>query len=416
VWFLQAFRALGGGADYARLPQLQTLLIALALLALAWQLALLLRAPWVAAIVVPVIWTHRGVWEAMRFVTSEGLFLPLLLAVLALAIAHARSGSGWSLAGAAFCCALAAITRSIGAILLLLPVLLVLLAWPIGLRPMLRRLAIVVLAAALPLLAGMAWHKAQHGFFGLGSYAGVSLLGKALLLLRPALANDAVLAQVSPLAEQARAAVAAAPDYAASLRAQAQAYEELRWRAFYPAAAASWPAWRDADLGGESRLAGPVALRIIAAEPRGYVALALRDWSGLVLYPHFWPTAWQAENTPHPFFARCAEPRRCWVFERLQAPRWHGLVMLITSLGGLLATVVVLLRSGTRALRGRLTSAERLTLAVAVVTQATLAATALFEAGLWRYGVAPHVMHALLLAWAGTSASRAPESPPARNE
>src|SRR5262252_8267264 len=78
-WLLSLFRAAAGGASYAYLPALQTVLIALALIALAWQLSLLLRAPLAVAAIVPLVWIHRGVWEATRFVTSEALFLPALL-------------------------------------------------------------------------------------------------------------------------------------------------------------------------------------------------------------------------------------------------------------------------------------------------------------------------------------------------
>jgi hypothetical protein len=258
-WLLAAFRSAGGGPDYAYLPQLQTLLIAFALLAFAWQLAALLRAPLIVAAIIPIIWMNRGMYEAARFVMAEGLFLPALLAGLACAAAHARNGGALSLAGTTFFCALATLSRTAGAALLLVPLLLVLLDTGAGLRLTLRRLALVVMVAALPLLAGMTWQHVRNGEFTLGSFAGQSLAGKAMLLLRPELADDPVLARMAPLAEQARAAVAAAPDYAASLRAQAQAYTDLRFRGLWPAAAAGGAGWSKTD----------VAVQVLGSPPAG---------------------------------------------------------------------------------------------------------------------------------------------------
>ena len=61
----------------------------------------------------------------------------------------------------------------------------------------------------------------------------MSLLGKGLLLLQPAEEHDPVLVQTAQQAAEARAAIVAAPGLAASMRAQTQAYEELRWFTFF---------------------------------------------------------------------------------------------------------------------------------------------------------------------------------------
>jgi hypothetical protein len=201
-----------------------------------------------------------------------------------------------------------------------------------------------------------------------------------------------------PLAAEARAAVAAAPGYAASLRAQDQAYEDLRWPSFFPLAG---PAMARADSREAAQLAGRVARTVIASDPKGYLRLVLRDWSGLVLYPHFWPVAASPAGSPHPFFAHCpADPQRCWTFFRLEVPRYYGVAMLGTSLLGLAVSLVLVVGWGGRALRRRLAPAERAMLAMALVTQASLLATALFEAGLWRYTIAAHAMNAALICWA----------------
>ncbi len=403
-WLLQAFHAASGSPDFAWLPQLQTALIALALLGFTWQMARLLRAPLAMALLPPLVWTHTGVYEATRFLMSEGLFLAAMLAGLACCIAQVRRGGLQLLAAACLCFAVATLARSAGAALMLLPPLLVLLRRP--LRP--AAVLVVLLASMAPVLLGMASHRARHGEFALGSYAGVSLLGKALLLLQPAQADAPVLQAMLPLAEQARSAVATAPDAAAGLRAQAQAYEELRWRAFFPLAETLLPGWQPQDLGQQNRLASGIARRIVASAPGGYLQLVLRDWAGLQLYPHFWPFGTAAPATLPTIFAPCGDaPDRCWALFPLQVPRLYGTVMLSASLVGLAATLVLLLRHGLAAIRRRLPPAPRLLLAMALVAQASLAVTALFEAGLWRYTIAAHAINAALAIWLGTTLLRA---------
>ncbi len=407
-WFLHAVQALGG-PDLAYLPLAQTLLIALALLGFGLALARLLRSG-VAAAVVVLVWAHTGTFEASRYVMSEGLFLPAMLAGLACCLVYARRGGWAALLGATIAFGLALLTRMAGAVLLLLPLLLVLLDGRLGPGAVLRRWALVLGVSAALVLGGMAANQARNGVFEIGSNTGTSLLGKALLLLRPetvqavgpgigqGIGQNEVLRRVLPPAAEARAAVAAAPGYAASLRAQDQAYEELRWWSFFPAAGGRVA---QADSREAAQLAGQVARAVIATDPMGYLRLVLRDWSGLVLYPHFWPVAASPAGSPHPFFAHCPDdPGRCWTFFRLEVPRYYGMAMLGTSLFGIAAGLVLVVGWGGRALRRRLGPAERAMLAMALVAQASLVATALFEAGLWRYTIAAHAMNAALICWA----------------
>ena len=246
----------------------------------------------------------------------------------------------------------------------------------------------------------MAANQARNGYFEIGSNSGTSLLGKAMLLLRPEPGQDPTLARMAPLAAEARAAVAAAPDFAASLRAQSQAYEELRWPSFFPMAEQASPGMAT-DGGREASItAGRIAKAVILTDLPGYFRLVLRDWAGLILYPNFWPVAWNAASSAHPFFAHCAtDAVRCWTFFRLEVPRYYGVAMLGTSLLGLVATAVLLLGWGGRAWHRQLAPPERLMVALALVAQASLAATALFEAGLWRYTIAVHVIDAALIVW-----------------
>lgn len=395
-WFLHAVQAVSG-PELAYLPLVQSVLIALGLLAFGLALARLLRSG-VAAAAVVLAWAHTGVFEASRYAMSEGLFFPALLLGLACSLVYARRGGWGALFGATLAFGLALLTRTAGAVLLLVPLLLVLLDGRLGFGAVLRRWALVLGVAAALVLGGMVANKARNGVFEIGSNTGTSLLGKAMLLLHPEPGQDALLQRMLPLAAEARAAVAASPGYAASLRAQDQAYEELRWTTFFPAAGA---AMAKADTRESAQLAGQVAKAVIATDPSGYLRLVLRDWSGLVLYPHFWPVAASPAGSPHPFFAHCpADPQRCWTYFRLEVPRYYGVAMLGTSLLGMAVGLVLVVGWGGRALRRRLGPAERAMLAMALVTQVSLAATALFEAGLWRYTIATHAMNAALICWA----------------
>jgi hypothetical protein len=399
-WFLHIFQAVtGAGPEYAHLPLAQTLLIAFALLGFAVQLAGLVRSG-IAAAAIILVWAHTGTFEASRYVMSEGLFLPALLAGITCSMAHARSGGWASLAGASVAFSLALLIRTAGAVLLAIPLLLVVLDGRLGLAAMLRRSGLVIGLAVALMLAGMAANQARNGHFEIGSNSGTSLLGKAMLLLRADQEQDPTLARMAPLAAEARVAVAAAPDFAASLRAQSQAYEELRWPSFFPMAEQASPGMA-ADGGREASIAaGHIAKAVIATDLTGYFRLVARDWAGLILYPNFWPIAWKADSSPHPFFAHCAtDAVRCWTFFRLEVPRYYGVAMLGTSLLGLVATAALLLGWGSRAWRRRLAPPERLMVALALVAQASLAATALFEAGLWRYTLAVHVVDTALIIW-----------------
>lgn len=376
-WMLHALRSAGlVGPDHAGLPLVQTALISAGLLAFAVELALLLGAPLLCLATV-LVWAHGGTYEATRWVTSEALFLPLMLFGLAATIAYARRGKTVHLLAASLLFASAALTRTAGAALLLIPALLVVLDGRLRFAPVLARLALVAAVSGSVLLGGMWSNMQRHGHFEIGSNAGVSLLGKAMLLLPPGPHRDPVLDKMAPLAAQARDAVAAAPDFPASLRAQAQAYEELRWPSLFPAARGVWPEIGEGYGRGANAVSGRVARAVIAGQPAAYPRLVARDWAALSIYPHFWPVG-RPENPRLPPFEHCeARPADCWALVRHNVPRHYALGMLGVSLAGLSATAVLFIGWGGRALRRSLAAPERAMVAMAVVAQASLLATAL---------------------------------------
>ena len=73
--------------------------------------------------------------------------------------------------------------------------------------------------------------------------------------------------------------------------------------------------------------------------------------------------------------------------------------MLGISIGGIVATFLLLVRYGGAALRRQLPGKERAMISLAFTVQATLLGTVLFEAGLWRYSIVPHVISLVLIGW-----------------
>ncbi len=281
-WLLAAYQwATGGGLEH--LPLLQFLLVAAGLLLFSLELGRLLRSTLAGAAAVLLAMHQVVIYDAPRLVMSESLFLALVLAGTGLLFRHVRregGDRGGSLAGAAACFALAAATRTTGTALLLLPLLVALLDRRLRPGAAALRAGQCIAVAGLLLILAAAGNWARHGRFEIGSFAGVALLGKALILLEPADlpalpsgggAAAAAAAKTVPVAAEARRLIAAQPDLGHRLRAQLQSTEDLRFASFFPAAEAHWPEWRDAtwrdrsDLGldvvgshtAQDRTAGP---------------------------------------------------------------------------------------------------------------------------------------------------------------
>jgi hypothetical protein len=403
-WLLSAYAELHGGEGVAALgglPFLQAGLVAVTLLVFARQVDHLLESRWIGTLPVLAVWVNTSTYESLRWVMSESLFLAAILLGLACALVYARRGNISMLIISAACFGASALARNIGIFLLAIPILLALLEPRRRVTQRFGRSVIAVLAAGLILSAGLVDSQLRHGRLGLGTNGGISLLGKGLLLLRDAPGQDVVLAEAAQRAAAARAAIAAAPNLPSRLRAQAEAYELLRWPSFMPAAAAGWSHWSQGDAAEQNRIALNVARHSIALDPTGYVELVARDWLGLLILPHLWPSAIAGEDSQHPFFAVChASPDECWAFFTLPIPLLYKLVAILVSLAGFAVSLLVLV-TGLSQLwrRGELTATERVMLTSAFALQISLMGTALFEAGLWRYTIQINAINALLLAW-----------------
>lgn len=403
-WLLSAYAHFHGGEGVAALgglPFLQTALVAVGLLLFARQVDRLLGSRWIGTIVVLAVWMNISTYESLRWVMSEALFLATILFGLVFAIIYARRGNISTLLLSAACFGASALARNIGIFLLAIPVLLALLEPGQRIKRRLGRPILAVVAAGLVLSAGLVDSQLRHGHFGLGTNGGISLLGKGLLLLRDAPGQDAVLVEAAQRAAAARAAVAAAPSLPSSLRAQAEAYELLRWPSFMPAAKAGWPHWSQGDAATQNRIAMNIARDSIANDPAGYSVLVARDWLGLIVLPHLWPAAIAGEDSQHPFFAVChTSPEKCWAFFALPIPLSYQIIAISVSIGGFAVSALVLVIALSRLWqRKELTAAERVMLTSAVAVQISLLGTAFFEAALWRYTIQINAINAMLLAW-----------------
>ena len=74
-----------------------------------------------------------------------------------------------------------------------------------------------------------------------------------------------------------------------------QAYSDLRYPLFPPAAETGWPGWLDEDERRRGQMEMALAKELITRHPAGYLRLWLRDWLSLQLYPAYWP-AWLARR------------------------------------------------------------------------------------------------------------------------
>ena len=398
-WVLAAYQWATGGYDY--LPLFQFLLTALALLIFSVELGRLLRSLWVGPLSILLVLMHVAIYDSPRLIMSEALFVAMILAGLGLQFRYTRLDSLGDLLGAAIFFALAAVTRTTGMAFLLIPMLCAMLDrrrgyWGGGLRA-----CCAMLATGLVLIMAMAGNHAKHGRFEIGSWTGMAVLGKGLLLLDesdvPVLPPPASAA--APEAARLRVLVDAQPNIADRMRAQMQASEDLRFALFFPAAEENWPDWQIADWRERGALALTVGSRLIERHPLGFLQVWARDWGSLVLYPMHWP-AWASTEPPDKLlFPACRLHDNCWALTRYDIPAPALAVMLAVSLTGAIGGVLLLLGASGRVLRRRALPTTILFWAMTLVLHTSLLVSAAFESGLVRYTVGLHVLGAALLLW-----------------
>jgi hypothetical protein len=396
---LQAWQAMVGGLEH--LPLAQLLLLGVTLCCFGIELGRLLRRWWVGPAAILVTLLHTAVHDSPAWLLTETVYLATILAGLALLCRHARRPQLAALLGAAVCFGLATLARSTGLVFVVLPLLLAVFDRRQRLWPALRQTVAVGVVVAGVLGSGMAatWHR--HGHFELGSWSGISLLGKALMLAQPE--DAAVLpppvAAVLPLVQRERQLLAAQPDLAARLRAQVQASGDVRFTGFWPAAEAGWPAWQAADEREKGRLALALDRQLIAAHPGQYLNLWAHDWLSLVVHPAYWP-AWATTEVADPSaFALCGATGNCWALQRFDLPPVGFAALFGVSLFGTVLALVLIPWLAPRVLRRQALPATVLAWGLALVVHASLLGSSAFEYGIVRYTIALHVLDLALLLW-----------------
>ena len=403
-WVVLSMEYIFGGIRF--LPLFQFFLISLALICFAVELGLLLGSILVGPLVIGLTLLNPGLHDTAAYIESEPVDFFCVFCGFALLCRFARDGRPASLVVASLVFALAAATRTTGAAFLLLPLALLAFDRRIGGRPALLWGGLSACVMALVLLVAMAGNWLRNDRFEIGSYAGVSLIGKALLVAEPgdiaASPKEAAPAVAATLSQSAweRHVVAHAPDLASAMRAQMQAAQDIRFPIFAEAADRTWPAYRAADARDRSHMLMPLALGIIKRHPIAYAKIWLRDWGELLLYPNYWPSWATADPAPYDAFPGCAGAQHdCYALDHYNLfPPIYAIVIAV-SLAGAAAGIFILLRCAVPVLRRRAGPQAVLFFWFALVLHASLVLYAAFEAGFVRYTELLYPMEVTLVLW-----------------
>jgi hypothetical protein len=397
-WVVNAFNWITGGLAYW--PVMQCILLAATLLVFAIELGRMLDSRLAAGAAVLLILKHHDTYYSPAWLMSEGVFTPLILAGLALLFRSVRRGGEVSILVATACFAFATGTRAAGAAFLLAPLLFALLDRRRSLATAVMRASQITVMAGVVLVLVMSGNWLKNGQFDVGSWSGISLLGKGLLLVEPTDPADLPppVAVVAPASQDLRRLIAAQPDLGARLRAQGQAYQDLRFALFFPAAEETWPVWASADWRTRGEQALALSKLLIERHPREYVGLWAHDWMALVLYPEYWPN-WATSTADGSLFPFCRMTGNCWALMNYETSTVVLLGMLVTSLVGTAGGGALLVFRCWRVLRRRAEPTTALFWSLALVLQATLLMSSAFEVGAGRYTIGANVLGVALLLW-----------------
>lgn len=282
--FLAAYRLFS--EDLVRLPTIQLALHMASIFVLCAAVGRRLNNFLLSGGLLILAYIHLGKAEVSE-VMSDWLYASAVTAACAMLILYSRRPSPSLLIATSVFIGLAITFRTIGYVLVpafLLPII-------FHARPLRRNLVTLFGYAILPIaalycLASMS-NFVRHGEFAIGSWGGMSLLGKGLVLSKP-LPNSAALAETNWLAERAepvRAAVNRIGNPVLRALVARQYYAYLRWWLAWPEFEKSWPAWRSASEAERGHLARQLALAYVVREPRGYLGLVALDYMSLWLVP-----------------------------------------------------------------------------------------------------------------------------------
>jgi hypothetical protein len=395
--FLELYRFVVGDLSY--LPHTQWVMLAIGCLLLS------LAVGWrvnniVGAGVVFICSCYFGFRPSASFdsVGSDAIYEALIVSAAACIVWYFSLSRLWLLAVSSALLGMALISRTVGyAILPVFAICVGMSCWSrhSGWRS-------VILAATLPVLIwcaiGAGSNLLRHGHFRVGSYGGMSLLGKGLVLAQP-LPDNSSFKSANWVAEEVRPtqkALAQIQDPILKALVVRQYYERLRWSVFLPRFDRRLPGWREASDYEQSRLAGSLATEYIRNDLWGYGELIALDYMSLWAVPRvltknereFFERSYRALG-PLPFLADFEATHRPLVGYFQVVPFASPLMLVLAvravNLGFLLSSLALIFMLLGRASRRKLLDQGVDAIFLIGSVHASYLATALVEAGLERY-------------------------------
>lgn len=285
---LEVFQSVTGGLRY--LPQFQVGLYHASLAALA--IAVALRVGSVVAAIPVFLLGDMAPELPFDGVMSDTIFAALLAFGVASFSLYQHRGRILWLGAASLFIGAAASCRTIGYVPVACLYLFALFAvWTLPSNQWRRvglKIALVALVPALvPLSIAAGSNLYRNGDFRIGSWGGVSLLGKGLVLASP-LPPAHPMSRFNPLAEttsRARATLDQIQDPILRMLVTQQYYEYLRWFIAWKMLPDLEPQWRTGNGVQMEKIARDLALTYIRRDAAGYLRLASSDYAALWFVP-----------------------------------------------------------------------------------------------------------------------------------
>jgi hypothetical protein len=283
--FLDAYRAIVGDLSY--LPHFQLLLLFLSHLFLALVIGWRTRSIVAAWIVLGAASLARP-FNNPAEVMSDTLYEASLITGIALLITYAARNRLRFLVGSATLLGVACTTRTIGAAVLpAVIVFLVVHLRRVGLSSAPRMFFALVLPVGLCVVLAATSNQLRNGQFRVGSWGGMSLLGRGLVLAKPVQSSSEFgsIAWIAEAVAPVRQALERIHDPILKMLILRQYYECLRWFVFWQEFDEKLPGWEPASDYEKGKLAGALAGSFIKNDPWEYLSLSMLDYTALWVMP-----------------------------------------------------------------------------------------------------------------------------------
>jgi len=283
--FLAAYQRICNNLDHLPATQAAIYLASIAFLSIA--IARRVNSLFVGVVLFLTLYgylTPSDVWSVM----SEPLYAGAVTAGIASLIFYTMRATARSLFAASMFFGIAIVCRTIG--YALLPAFF-LVVWCNNRRGDRFVRACVLTVLPMALISGLAAtsNLIHNGSFAIGSWGGVSILGKGLVLARPLPDGDpqAQLNWTSAVTLPVREVLGRVENPFLRAMIQRQYYEYLRWWIAWPRFEQSWDAWKFANKTERNRLATQLATTYLTKDVPGYLGLVGFDYLSLWPLPRY---------------------------------------------------------------------------------------------------------------------------------